>query len=208
MQITLNNIGKRYNYEWIFRNINYEFTIGDNCVILGANGSGKSTLLQVIAGNIISSEGNIKYTINTQQSDIPQENLFHYLSFASPYLELFEEFTLAESIDFQAKFKPFYKGLDTKAIIALTQLEKAQNKQLKHYSSGMKQRVRLALAILCDTPLLLLDEPTSNLDKKAIEWYQNLITNYTKNRLVVVCSNQLEQEYFFCKKQLQIEEYK
>jgi ABC-type multidrug transport system ATPase subunit len=208
MQITLSNISKRYNYEWIFRNVNYEFTNANSYVILGANGSGKSTLLQVIAGNLTSSEGNISYRLTPEQPDIANEKLFRHLSFASPYLELFEEFTLKESIEFQAQFKPFHKGLTTEAIIALTQLEKAKNKQLKQYSSGMKQRVRLALAILSDTPLLLLDEPTSNLDKKAVEWYQNLITSYTANRLVIVCSNQLEHEYFFCNKQLNIEEYK
>ena len=207
MQITLSNIGKRYNYEWIFRNVNYEFTSADKYVILGGNGSGKSTLLQVIAGNLTSSEGEINYTVNPQKQ-VVVENIFQHLSYASPYLELFEEFTLAESIEFQAKFKPFYSGLDTKAIIALTQLEKAKNKQLKNYSSGMKQRVRLAMAILADTPLLLLDEPTSNLDKKAIGWYQDLITKYGNNRLVVVCSNQIEHEYFFCNKQLNIDDYK
>jgi ABC-type multidrug transport system ATPase subunit len=206
MQIKLNNIGKRYNYEWIFRKVNYEFTSDNNYVILGGNGSGKSTLLQVITGNLMQSEGEINYTIS--DSKIENETIFKHLSFAAPYLELFEEFTLPESIEFQAKFKPFYKELDTKKIIELTQLEKAKDKQLKQYSSGMKQRVRLALAILSDTPLLLLDEPTSNLDKKAIDWYQNLINNYSKNRLIFVCSNQQEYEYPFCNKQLFIEEFK
>lgn len=206
MQIKLNNIGKRYNYEWIFRKVNYEFTSDNNYVILGGNGSGKSTLLQVITGNLMQSEGELNYTIS--DSKIENENIFKHLSFAAPYLELFEEFTLDESIEFQVKFKPFYKELDTKKIIELTQLEKAKDKQLKQYSSGMKQRVRLALAILSDTPLLLLDEPTSNLDKKAIDWYQNLINNYSKNRLIFVCSNQQEYEYPFCNKQLFIEEFK
>ncbi|MES2285937.1 MAG: ATP-binding cassette domain-containing protein [Bacteroidota bacterium] len=206
MQIKLNNVGKRYNYEWIFRKVNYEFTSENNYVILGGNGSGKSTLLQVITGNLMQSEGEVNYTI--LDSKIENENIFKHLSFAAPYLDLFEEFTLAESIEFQAKFKPFYKELDTKKIIELTQLEKAKDKQLKQYSSGMKQRVRLALAILSDTPLLLLDEPTSNLDKKAIDWYQDLINNYSQNRLIFVCSNQQEYEYPFCNKQLFIEEYK
>ena len=206
MQIKLNNIGKRYNYEWIFRKVNYEFTSDNNYVILGGNGSGKSTLLQVITGNLMQSEGELNYTIS--DSKIENEKIFKHLSFAAPYLDLFEEFTLAESIEFQAKFKPFYKELDTKKIIELTQLENAKDKQIKVYSSGMKQRVRLALAILSDTPLLLLDEPTSDLDKKAIDWYQNLINNYSKNRLIFVCSNQQEYEYPFCNKQLFIEEFK
>lgn len=205
-EINLNNIGKRYNFEWIFRKLNYDFTSENNYVILGANGSGKSTLLQVIAGNLTHSEGDFKF--QNADSIIETENLFKHLSYCAPYLDLFEEFTLAESIAFQEKFKPFQPGLDVKKIIELTELEKSKDKQLKYFSSGMKQRVRLALAVLADTPLLLLDEPTSNLDKKAIDWYQKLVTDYSKNRLIIVASNQQEYEYPFCNKQLNIEEYK
>jgi len=191
--------------------VDYEFTGDNNYAILGANGSGKSTLLQLIAGSLIPSEGETIYDLrmtNDECKIISQENIFQYLSFAAPYLELFEEFTLTESIEFQAKFKPFLEGLTTPQITELTQLEKAKDKQLKYYSSGMKQRVRLALAILSNTPLLLLDEPTSNLDKKGIDWYQQLVTDYCKNRLIIVASNQQEQEYPFCNKQLNVEEYK
>ena len=218
LEINLKNIGKRYNYEWIFRKVNYDFTSENNYVILGANGSGKSTLLQVIAGNLTNSEGEINYIdscanvtlsgVEGRHSRIEVENIFTKLSYCTPYLDLFEEFTLIESIEFQEKFKPFQTGLDLKKIIELTELEKSKDKQLKYYSSGMKQRVRLALAVLADTPLLLLDEPTSNLDKKAIDWYQKLVTDYSKNRLIIVASNQQEYEYPFCDKQLNIEEYK
>lgn len=211
LEINLNNIGKRYNYEWIFRKVNYDFTSENNYVILGSNGSGKSTLLQVIAGNLMSSEGDFRFQsrlLSGSNSDVAIENLFSHLSYCAPYLDLFEEFTLTESIEFQEKFKPFQSGLSTKQIIELTELEKSKDKQLKYYSSGMKQRVRLALAILADTPLLLLDEPTSNLDKKAIDWYQKLVTDFSKDRLIIVASNQQEYEYPFCNKQLNIEEYK
>lgn len=206
LEINLNNIGKRYNYEWIFRKVNYDFTSENNYVILGSNGSGKSTLLQVIAGNLMNSEGEVEYQVSGTKYQ--EEKKFKQLSYCAPYLDLFEEFTLTESIEFQEKFKPFQLGLTTKQIIELTGLEKSKDKQLKYYSSGMKQRVRLALAILADTPLLLLDEPTSNLDKKAIDWYQKLVTDYSENRLIIVASNQQEYEYPFCNMQLNIEEYK
>lgn len=208
MKIILNNIGKRYNSEWIFRKVDHEFTSDNNYVILGANGSGKSTLLQVIAGNLIPSEGEIELKVESSEFKVEEEDRYKHLSFASPYLELFEEFTLIESIELQSKFKPFYEGLTTQQIVELTGLEKSKDKQLKYYSSGMKQRVRLALAILSDTPLLLLDEPASNLDKNAINWYQKLIEQYSKNRLIIVASNQQEQEYSFCNKQLSVEAYK
>lgn len=204
--IHLNNIGKRYNFEWIFRKVDLQFTQNERCVILGSNGSGKSTLLQLIAGSSIPSEGNTHYTLNEQT--IPQEEIFQHLSYAAPYLELFEEFNLIECIEFQAQFKPFQAGMSTKDIVELSGLEKSKNKQLKYYSSGMKQRVRLILAILADCPILLLDEPSSNLDKNAISWYQDLITRYTANKLILVASNQLEYEYPFCTRQVSIEDYK
>jgi ABC-type multidrug transport system ATPase subunit len=206
MNITLTNIGKRYNFDWIFRKVTYEFTDENNYVILGANGSGKSTLLQVIAGNIIPSEGTIRYQHATKT--IPEEHIYKHVSIASPYLELLEDFTLAEAIDFHAQFKPIINKLTTKQVITLLQLEKSADKQLKYFSSGMKQRVRLALAILSDTRLLLLDEPTSNLDKEAIKWYQGLVDQFKQDRLIIVCSNQQEQEYTFCNKQLRIEDFK
>jgi ABC-type multidrug transport system ATPase subunit len=207
MHIQLNDIGKRYNYEWIFRNIRYEFNSANSYVILGNNGSGKSTLLQIIAGNLIPSQGEIQYFIDTAK--IETENIYKQLSFASPYLDLMEEFTLEETIAFHAQFKPFYDLLNVKQVLDRMHLEKAKNKQVKYFSSGMKQRVRLALAILSNTPLLLLDEPTSNLDKQAIHWYQQLIQSYTKDRLIIVASNQLEYEYsFFCNTILNVDDFK
>jgi len=206
MRITLTNIGKRYNTEWIFRKVDQDFITGEHCVILGGNGSGKSTLLQVIAGSMMSSEGTIDYALGEKR--ISTENIYNHISFASPYLDLFEEYTLREAVKFHSNFKPLLNGISTESFIALTQLGKAADKQIKYYSSGMKQRVRLALAILSDTPLLLLDEPASNLDKKAIDWYQMLVNDHSKNRLILVCSNQQEYEYSFCKRELHIEEFK
>lgn len=206
MQIQLKNIGKRYNYEWIFRNVNYDFLFGNHYAILGANGSGKSTLLQVLAGSMIPSEGEINYHINNIA--IESENIFSKVSYAAPYIELFEGFTLKESIDFQKQFKPFINQLSTDEIIDMIGLHNAKDKMIKYFSSGMKQRTKLALAILANTPFLLLDEPTSNLDKNAIEWYQSLIQKHSTNRIIIVCSNQIEQEYLFCNKIIQIEDYK
>lgn len=206
MRITLSNIGKRYNTEWIFRKVSTELTADEHCVFLGSNGSGKSTLLQLVAGSILPSEGELKYEYNG--TTVANENIYRYISFASPYLDLFEEYTLREAVSFHTRFKPLFAGIDEKRFIGLTQLEKAADKQIRNYSSGMKQRVRLALAILSDTPLLLLDEPASNLDKKAIEWYSDLVQEFSSGRLIIVCSNQQQYEYSFCKRELHVEEYK
>ena len=204
MNITLQNVGRRFNKEWIFRNLSTEFISGNSYAILGPNGSGKSTLLSVLTGSLSPSEGEISFS---DTIEIPVENIYKYISLAAPYLELVETFTLKESIDFHFKFKNFASGLDAKKLISVLGLEKAANKQIKYFSSGMKQRTKLALACCADTPILFLDEPTSNLDVQGISWYRELIENFGKDRLTIIGSNQI-QEYDFCTKKIQISDYK
>ena len=204
MKIELNNAGRRFNQEWIFRNFTYQFNPGEKYAVLGPNGSGKSTLLSVVMGSLSPSEGSIAYS-NTKL--VPVESFYKHISFAAPYLDLIEEFTLQETIQFHFKFKAFQEGMDLDSVLHRLGLAKAQDKALKYFSSGMKQRTKLVLACCSDTPVLLLDEPTSNLDVQGVDWYQQLIEDFTKNRLVVVCSNQ-EIEYAFCKHTIQVTDYK
>jgi len=205
MKISLEHIGRRFNREWIFRDINYEFESGSSYAILGANGAGKSTLLQVISGSLSSSEGKISYLKGDKVID--QEKVFINLSMAAPYLELIEEFTLTELIDFHFRFKKYHNDFDRKSVIELLGLKNSEFKAIKYFSSGMKQRVKLALAFCSDTDLLLLDEPASNLDQQGLEWYLSLASNLSSDRLVIICSNQ-EQEYSFCRNRLNIADYK
>lgn len=204
MNITLQNVGRRFNKEWIFRNLSTEFSSGNSYAVLGPNGSGKSTLLSVLTGSLSPSEGEISFS---DTKEIPVEDIYKYISLAAPYLELVETFTLKEIIDFHFKFKNFAAGVDAKNLIGILGLEKAANKEIKYFSSGMKQRTKLALACCADTPILFLDEPTSNLDVQGISWYRELIENFGKERLTIIGSNQI-QEYEFCSVQLQISDYK
>lgn len=205
MTITLSKAGRRYNYEWIFRNLDYTFQSDKMYAVLGPNGSGKSTLLQTIAGSLSLSEGKIEYSHSGK--NISSEMIFSYLSLCAPYLELPEEFTLTEILKFQSGFKSFTKETNEERIIDLVGLKKDRDKQIRFYSSGMKQRVKLALAILADTPLLLLDEPTTNLDENGVRWYQDIVQQFSTNRLVIICSNQL-REYEFCNIRIDITDYK
>lgn len=206
MKIQLENLGKKFGREWIFRALNYSFDEANPVVISGSNGSGKSTLLQVISGSMMEGEGKVIYSHNGKE--IPQEEIYQHISYASPYLELMEDFTLSESISFHSKFKSWRNKLSDANVLERSGLAHARDKQLKNFSSGMKQRVRLLLAILSNTPLLLLDEPCSNLDAQAMEWYGELIREHGKDRTIIVCSNQVKQEYFFCTAELKIETFK
>ncbi len=205
-RIVLENIAKRFAREWIFRGVNIELHANQAYVILGSNGSGKSTLLQIISSYLTPSKGSVIYY--AQNQEIVVEQLYKYFSIATPYLELPEEFTLLEVIDFHRKLKPFYNEMSNTEVISLMGLEHAKNKALSNYSSGMKQRVKLGLAILSKTDLLLIDEPSSNLDAQAIKWFQNLISDYRKDRIIVICSNHIEAEYNFCSHEIVMEDYK
>jgi ABC-type multidrug transport system ATPase subunit len=205
MKITLTGIGKKYGREWIFRNVNHTFAEGSATVILGSNGSGKSTLLQVISGYIIPNEGTLEVA---NGNVIEAEKVNECFAFASPYLELMEEFTFRECVEFQQKFRGWQNGLDANKVIELSGLTHASDKQIRNYSSGMKQRAKLALAILSNAPFLLLDEPCSNLDKQAQDWYATLITDFRENRGVIVCSNAVKEEHFFCDSSMDMMQYK
>ncbi|MFC5283597.1 ABC transporter ATP-binding protein [Pedobacter alpinus] len=205
MKITLAKIGRRFNREWIFKNIDYTFEKGKSYAILGINGSGKSTLLQVISGSLSQSTGEINYILDDK--NIETDAVFNYLALSAPYLELIEEFTLTEVLSFHFEFKKRLNSINNQELIALLNMESSKNKQIKYFSSGMKQRVKLALAFCSDTPILLLDEPTSNLDEEGIAWYHSLVSKFTNNRLVIVCSNQAH-EYSFCQEQIRISDFK
>jgi len=205
MNITLQNIGRRFNREWIFRGVEYTFKAGESYAILGSNGSGKSTLLQVLNGSLSPSAGILSYEKNGKE--VPVEDVFQYLSLAAPYLELIEEFTLAEMIDLHFKFKSYKSGMDNKAVIDVLAMDANKNKLIKYFSSGMKQRLKLALAFCSDTPILMLDEPTSNLDAQGVDWYLGLVEKFAQGRLTIICSNQ-PHEYGFCGHQLSISDYK
>lgn len=217
MTITLNKTGKRYNRDWIFRNVNLEFKSAHKYALLGPNGSGKSTLLQVIAGNLIASEGSIVYSLDSTKTEnniptssekiITTENIYEQLAICAPYLQLIEELTLKEMVDFHVKFKPLMPRINTQQAIELLELPHAANKQIRHYSSGMKQRVKLGLAILSNVPLLILDEPLTNLDEHGKNWYYKLIETYTKQTTILIGSNRPD-EYAFAEKQISISDYK
>ncbi len=203
MQITLLNVGKRFNRDWIFRNVSYDFLPGKKYAITGSNGSGKSTLLQILAGSLSHNEGKVNFVAG--QMPIEEEDYFKHISIAAPYLELIEEMTAGEFLLFHRQFKPL--TIADKEILHIVGLEKAINKQIRYYSSGMKQRLKLAQAFFCDSPVLLLDEPTTNLDAEGIAVYQQLIDNYTASKLVIISSNDL-QEYAFCDAVIAIGDFK
>lgn len=205
MEIELHEVAKRFRFEWIFKKISYTFLPGQRYAVLGNNGTGKSTLLKILSGHLTPSRGKIIFSKNGQVLDI--DKVYREVSYAAPYIDLIEEFTLKEAIDFHQKFKPFINNLDTTSVIELLGFEKSTDKSVKFFSSGMKQRLKLVLAMVSQSSILLLDEPTTNLDAQGMFWYQELLRNYAGNRLVIIASN-IEADYQACDHFINIMDYK
>ena len=187
MKLVLNNIGKKFPPDWIFKKIDFQFNEGHKYALIGPNGSGKSTLLKILSGHLTPSQGKLLPLLN--DTLIPLDQLYKHISFAAPYMDLIEEFTLAETIRFHTQFKPLRNNMSVSDLMDLLKLQKSVNKPLKFFSSGMKQRVKLGLALYSDVPLVLLDEPTTNLDVEGADWYLEGISSLPKNTLLIVASN-------------------
>lgn len=206
LHLSLKQVGKKFNKEWIFRKLDLEIPYGTRLAVLGGNGSGKSTLLQVMAGFRLHNEGKIDYL--KHDSIIEPDKRFRHISFCSPFLELIDDFTLFELAEHCHSMKPFMSGLQPQNFCDIIELKHAENKLIRNFSSGMKQRVKLGLAILSNTEIVFLDEPISNLDQNAIAWYKKMLDTYALDRSIVVCSNNIREEIDFCDRKISVEDFK
>lgn len=204
MEITLQKLSKRFNQEVIFKNIDYTFRSGEFYAITGANGSGKSTLLKTISGFSLPSKGNLTYTVDNKI--VAPENVYQHITFASPYMDLIEDFTLTELIEYHSKFRNLKNGFSAIEVIEKLQLQTASKKLVKNFSSGMKQRVKLGLAFFTQSAVLLLDEPTTNLDERGVQWYLGEINKIT-DQMIILASNQ-PIEYEASDHEIKMSDYK
>ncbi|RYD51371.1 MAG: ATP-binding cassette domain-containing protein [Sphingobacteriales bacterium] len=203
MKISLEDGGKRYKKQWVFRKLNLRLETPEWVAILGHNGSGKSTLLRSLAGLQSLSEGNLTWQLSETGAPLAPELVYQYTSVCAPGIELVEELTLEEVLQFHFKFKKLLPQISLSQIPELLGLNAARHKMLADFSSGMKQRVKLALALFADTPVVLLDEPCTNLDDAGIAQYLNWIQAYGTGRLLIVGSND-PREYSFCERTIEL----
>jgi len=204
MQITTSGLGKRFQRDWIFRGLTRTFRPGSATAVLGPNGAGKSTLLNTLSGQLLPTVGTVTYAVAGRAvavEDVPQ-----HLAYAAPYMELLEELTLLELLQFHTRFKPLRPLMTLDKLIGLMYLEKGRHQLVREFSSGMKQRLKLGLALYADAPLLLLDEPTTNLDTTGVAWYQEHVQATKAGRTLLLSSN-VPAEYAFCDEQLLVTDY-
>ncbi len=207
ISISVQNSGKRFEREWIFRKLSCEFCSKNPTAIVGNNGSGKSTLIKTLIGYLPLSEGKLVYSTSKEGKNKPilREDWQNYIAFAAPYTELIEEFTLLEQLKFHQAFKSF--DIEVEEIIEKLAFSNTKSKTIRFFSSGMKQKLKLALAIYSDAKIVFLDEPTSNLDKQNSEWYLQQIDTIIDKKTLIIASNQ-ESEYHFCSQIIDIQNLK
>lgn len=205
MEIILEGIGKRFRKEWIFRNVHLSFLPSNCYAIVGHNGSGKSTLIQLIGNLSLPSEGSTSYFQNNVALESGKVNA--RISFSAPYQELIEEFTGTEMVEFHFRFREPITPQDSTQFLEMIGLGSSGSKQIKFYSSGMKQRLRLALCAFTEADIYLFDEPTTNLDHIGTAWYGQLIRQLPSDKTVIISSN-IETEYKMCDYVINVADYK
>lgn len=187
-RISVSGLSKRFNREWIFRDFSYTFEAGKSYVLVGPNGSGKSTLLQVLAAYTPQSSGSLSY-FSTEGKSIPVEEIYNSISLVAPYLDLIDEFTLVELLQFHFRMKPLRSGHKVEDLLSILYLENARDKYFRNFSSGMRQRVKLGLALYTQADIYFIDEPGTNLDEQAFEWYLKEFAKIPTSSTVILASN-------------------
>ena len=202
MAVTLHieNLSKKFGSHWVLKSLNLKIQPFEKIAILGSNGSGKSTLLKIMAGFLYFDKGTLKWSKGeTEITDHPD------FSFSSPYLDLFDHLKVEEHIEFHFKQKQAYNNLKPGEIIDLGNLGEYRNKFIRQLSSGIRQRFKNTLAILTAADVLFLDEPCTNLDEDNTKHYQKLVTEYTRDKMVIIASNYPPEYEFLCTKEYKIE---
>lgn len=202
MDLSIQKLSKAFNQKQIFQDLSFNVKEGCRFAITGSNGSGKSTLLKILSGGMLPSSGKIHFMING--NEIPEQEVFRHVHFVAPYNSVIEELTMKELFQLHKRLGLLTGFANFKEWLSLMEYSFNPDQSIKSYSSGMKQRVKLGLSMPDDRPLILLDEPTSNLDAQGKAWFFKLMSQVSSAKTIVIASND-EAEISCCKESINLE---
>lgn len=187
--LALEAVGRRFGRRVVFSDVSAKVYSGQALVVAGSNGSGKSTLLRIIAGLLGPSSGAVHLT--EYGRPVPPELRRRILGYVAPDLTLYRELTAAENLLFFGRLRGLELSRDGLIRILDRVGLKGRGRDLVgSYSSGMRQRLKYAFALLNRPPILLLDEPTANLDGQGAEIVQQIVEEQKRSGLVVIATNE------------------
>ena len=200
------NITKSFGRRLIFKNINFEINNAGTLGISGANGAGKSTLVKIVAGINSPSTGKVIHKYNNKE--ITFEKLHNFIGFVSPYLVLYEEFSAWENLNLFAEIRNVaFNKEKIEYLFNLFLLFNRKDDLVKTYSSGMKQRLKFIFALMHSPQLIILDEPTSNLDNEGKECVYKIVEKESYENIVLIASNE-KSDLQTCNKIIKLEDFK
>lgn len=191
-KIKASSVCKKFNERSVLKNIHFEISSGQSLAITGHNGSGKTTLVRIISGLISPSEGSVQYYQNS--NPIEPENIHFFIGLVGPYLQLYHNLTALENLTFFSKIRGL--GSNRSKILELMALMGLKGRELDHiknYSSGMLQRLKYAFALLHEPEILLVDEPTSNLDVAGSAIVYDILKQQMESKILIVATNNPEE---------------
>ncbi len=206
IHLIVKDLKKTFNRRLVFNKLSFEVKSGERIVVTGKNGSGKSTLLKILCGVLTESSGFFEYFFNDKKID--RENIYQIVGLVSPYLVLYDEFTALENLNLFSKIRNL--NINDEHIIKILErvgLYDRRNDLVRTYSSGMKQRIKYASAILHNPLVLLLDEPTSNLDIEGKNFVDDLIYNFRDDGIVIIATNET-QDFKYGQRIINLDDYK
>lgn len=205
MKIIATGVEKKFRKEWIFKKLDGTFTSGNSYALVGPNGTGKSTLLKILAQFSLPTHGRVTFH-QADGSAIASDEAHQFIAYAAPYVDVIEEFTLNELIEFLQKIDFIPSEITLDSFEKYMELSPGRSKLIKNYSSGMRQKIKLAIALLSPRPILCLDEPTSNLDEQAKQWFISKLSE-NRSKLIFIASNEAI-EIDLCDQRIAIADYK
>lgn len=204
VSITVSGITKSFNHRNIFRNISFLLSSSSSLAITGKNGAGKSTLSKIMAGLMSTTQGSVAYTLNNKTIDI--EAFKHYIGFVSPYLNFYGEFTALENLQILSRIRATAWESESrmKEVLSLAGLWERRDDFIDTFSSGMKQRLKYAFALLHNPEVLILDEPTSNMDDEGIEFVEHIVKLQKRQGVLIIATNK-KNEAGLCDQEIHLE---